>query len=89
MASVAKKDGIRHKEDNNREQRRIVGAVEDRLNLHNHDNRVNRDHHVEENEAKIGSSCSSGSDSSSTEEEERLRRLFQACDRDCDGFIDR
>ena len=34
------------------------------------------------------SSSSSGSDESSTEEE-RLRRLFQACDRDGDGFIDR
>lgn len=31
----------------------------------------------------------SGSDSGSTEEEERLRRLFQTCDRDGDGFIDR
>ena len=33
-------------------------------------------------------SCS-GSESSSTEEEERLRRLFQTCDRDGDGYIDR
>ena len=33
-------------------------------------------------------SCS-GSESSSTEEEERLRRLFQTCDQDQDGFIDR
>ena len=32
---------------------------------------------------------SSGSESSSTEEEERLRRLFVACDRDGDGLIDR
>ena len=34
-------------------------------------------------------SSSTGSDSGSTEEEERLRRLFHACDRDGDGFIDR
>ena len=34
-------------------------------------------------------SGSTGSDSGSTEEEERLRRLFHACDRDGDGFIDR
>ena len=34
-------------------------------------------------------SGSSGSDSGSTEEEERLRRLFTACDRDGDGYIDR
>ena len=33
-------------------------------------------------------SCS-GSESSSTEEEERLKRLFQTCDQDGDGFIDR
>ena len=32
---------------------------------------------------------SSGSDSESTEEEERLRRLFNACDRDDDGYIDK
>lgn len=34
-------------------------------------------------------SSSTGSDSGSTEEEERLRRLFHSCDRDGDGFIDR
>ena len=34
-------------------------------------------------------SSSTGSDSESTEEEERLRRLFHACDRDGDGYIDR
>ena len=38
--------------------------------------------------ASKSASCS-GSDSGSTEEEERLRRLFQTCDRDGDGFIDR
>lgn len=35
---------------------------------------------------KVGS-CSD-SDSSNTSEEERLRRLFQTCDADGDGFID-
>ena len=34
-------------------------------------------------------SGSTGSDSGSTEEEERLKRLFHACDRDGDGYIDR
>ncbi|XP_013380937.1 uncharacterized protein LOC106152021 [Lingula anatina] len=39
--------------------------------------------------SKEKKSCSSsGSDSSSTGEEERLRRLFQACDEDGDGLID-
>ncbi|XP_074661167.1 colorectal mutant cancer protein-like [Tubulanus polymorphus] len=33
-------------------------------------------------------SSSSGSDSSSTAEEERLRRLFVSCDHDGDGYID-
>ena len=33
----------------------------------------------------IGSSCNSDS----TESEERLKRLFDNCDRDKDGFIDR
>ena len=31
----------------------------------------------------------SSSESDSTEEEERLRRLFSSCDRDGDGYIDR
>lgn len=31
---------------------------------------------------------SSGSDSSGTSEEERLRRLFNSCDADGDGFLD-
>ena len=44
--------------------------------------------HEEGSQANSKSSSSSGSDESSTEEE-RLRRLFQACDRDGDGFIDR
>ena len=35
-----------------------------------------------------GDSASS-SESDSTEEEERLRRLFSSCDRDGDGYIDR
>lgn len=34
-------------------------------------------------------SDSSGSDSGSTPEEERIRRLFQTCDGNGDGFIDR
>ena len=34
-------------------------------------------------------SKSGDSDSGSTEEEERLKRLFQACDRDGDGLVDR
>jgi len=31
----------------------------------------------------------SSSESDSTDEEERLRRLFSSCDRDGDGYIDR
>lgn len=34
-------------------------------------------------------SDSSGSDSGSTPEEERIRRLFQTCDGNGDGYIDR
>ena len=37
----------------------------------------------------VGSSCSSsGSGSSSTCEEERLRKLFTSCDADGDGYLD-
>lgn len=32
---------------------------------------------------------SSGSESASTQEEERLKKLFSVCDRNGDGFIDR
>lgn len=32
--------------------------------------------------------ASSGSDSSGASEEERLRRLFNSCDADGDGFLD-
>ncbi|XP_075703413.1 uncharacterized protein LOC142681683 [Rhinoderma darwinii] len=35
------------------------------------------------------SSCSGSSDTSSTGEEERMRRLFQTCDGDGDGYISR
>lgn len=35
------------------------------------------------------SGSSTGSNSSSTGEEERLRRLFSSCDGDGDGFLDR
>ncbi|KAL8562165.1 hypothetical protein ACOMHN_042000 [Nucella lapillus] len=35
-----------------------------------------------------GQDNSSGSDSSGTSEEERLRRLFNSCDADGDGFLD-
>uniref|UniRef100_A0A8C0G440 MCC regulator of WNT signaling pathway n=2 Tax=Strigidae TaxID=30459 RepID=A0A8C0G440_BUBBB len=39
--------------------------------------------------AEVSSSSSSSSDTSSTGEEERMRRLFQTCDGDGDGFISR
>ncbi|KAM9213231.1 colorectal mutant cancer protein isoform 1-T1 [Leptosomus discolor] len=39
--------------------------------------------------AEVSSAGSSGSDTSSTGEEERMRRLFQTCDGDGDGFISR
>ena len=40
--------------------------------------------------SKMHSDDSGSSDESdSTEEEERLRRLFSSCDRDGDGYIDR
>lgn len=43
---------------------------------------------VDVHDSSLGMEDSSGSESSSTEEEERLRRLFLACDRDSDGLID-
>lgn len=43
---------------------------------------------VDVHDSSLGMEDSSGSESSSTEEEERLRRLFLACDRDNDGLID-
>lgn len=39
--------------------------------------------------AEVSSASSSSSDTSSTGEEERMRRLFQTCDGDGDGFISR
>ncbi|XP_074992780.1 colorectal mutant cancer protein [Calonectris borealis] len=39
--------------------------------------------------AEVSSAGSSSSDTSSTGEEERMRRLFQTCDGDGDGFISR
>ncbi|XP_065519629.1 colorectal mutant cancer protein isoform X1 [Lathamus discolor] len=39
--------------------------------------------------AEVSSASSSSSDTSSTGEEERMRRLFQTCDGDGDGFINR
>ena len=42
-------------------------------------------------EGSCSSTCGShgdGSDSNSTTEEEKLKRLFQTCDTDGDGFID-
>ncbi|XP_039220508.1 putative calmodulin-like protein 6 isoform X2 [Crotalus tigris] len=40
-------------------------------------------------EVSVSSTGSSSSDTSSTGEEERMRRLFQTCDGDGDGFISR
>ncbi|XP_053264605.1 colorectal mutant cancer protein isoform X1 [Podarcis raffonei] len=40
-------------------------------------------------EVSLSSTASSSSDTSSTGEEERMRRLFQTCDGDGDGFISR
>ncbi|XP_054843452.1 colorectal mutant cancer protein isoform X1 [Eublepharis macularius] len=40
-------------------------------------------------EASVSSTGSSSSDTSSTGEEERMRRLFQTCDGDGDGYISR
>ncbi|KAL5019871.1 hypothetical protein ScPMuIL_002763 [Solemya velum] len=38
--------------------------------------------------SSVNSASSTGSDSSSTSEEERLRQRFNSCDRDRDGFLD-
>ena len=37
----------------------------------------------------VDAGSASSSESDSTDEEERLRRLFSSCDRDGDGYIDR
>lgn len=39
--------------------------------------------------AAVMSASSGSSDTSSTGEEERMRRLFQTCDGDGDGYISR
>ena len=43
---------------------------------------------VRQRDRSVGSNSSTASGSSSTCEEERLRKLFTSCDADGDGFLD-